>query len=347
MKIIDINFVPFWAVDADKLAAYCRESGVRKHCLSASRAIKYDVREGNADLDRREFIAKTTAFAGAALAFGGCVSLSRGCSERVPYGDTIGDRLWMWGHGADALLTGQDNYGLEAERRMDMAPACEYMGIRNVCVIRWHGKPEPPFDDCARSLSGLKRVAWSITDGSAQTFSEKVDFAFSLSDRMPNLTTFYMDDYFCNNWKSRRPTSELVDLKSRMQEKGIELACVLYSDQNGFKKEYRPQLALCDEVSCWFWEGENITGMAERMKACRDFVPAESRLMLGLYMWDFGGRKPLPADLMKHQLDVAGDLIARGIVNGLIFHCTILCDLGLPAVETARKWIVRHGTDRI
>ena len=57
-KIIDIhghlgniNFVLFWAADADKLAAYCRESGVTKLCLSASRAIMYDVREGNAELD--------------------------------------------------------------------------------------------------------------------------------------------------------------------------------------------------------------------------------------------------------------------------------------------------------
>ena len=58
-KIIDIhghlgniNFVPFWAADADKLTDYCRESGVAKLCLSASRAIMYDIREGNAELDR-------------------------------------------------------------------------------------------------------------------------------------------------------------------------------------------------------------------------------------------------------------------------------------------------------
>ena len=57
-KIIDIhghlgniNFVPFWAADADKLADYCRKSGVTKLCLSASRSIMYDVREGNAELD--------------------------------------------------------------------------------------------------------------------------------------------------------------------------------------------------------------------------------------------------------------------------------------------------------
>lgn len=297
-------------------------------------------------MKRGDFILNAVALGGAAM-LGGCRIPHSGNTVRVPYGDTLGDRFWMWGHGADALLTGQDNYGLKAERRIDMANACDYMGISNVCVVRWHGKPEPPFDECARSLSSMKRVAWSITDGSKQPFEEKLNSAFDLADKMPNLTTFYMDDYFCNNWKSRRQTAELIDLKDLMREKGLELACVLYSDQNGFRKEYRSQLALCDEVSCWFWEGENIAGMTERMKACRDFLPAESRLMLGLYMWDFGGRKPMSADLMARQLDAAGELLSQGIVSGLIFHCTILCDLGLPVVESARAWIAEHGKDRI
>ena len=57
-KIIDIhghlgniNFVPFWAADGDKLVTYLKDSGVDKLCLSASRAIMYDIREGNAELD--------------------------------------------------------------------------------------------------------------------------------------------------------------------------------------------------------------------------------------------------------------------------------------------------------
>ncbi len=47
----NINFVPLWAADADRLEEYCRDSGVTTLCLSASRAIMYDVREGNAELD--------------------------------------------------------------------------------------------------------------------------------------------------------------------------------------------------------------------------------------------------------------------------------------------------------
>ena len=47
----NINFAPFWQADAGTLESYCRQAGVDKICLSASRAIMYDVREGNAELD--------------------------------------------------------------------------------------------------------------------------------------------------------------------------------------------------------------------------------------------------------------------------------------------------------
>ena len=47
----NINFAPFWQADAPALEDYCRRSGVDYLCVSASRAIMYDVREGNRELD--------------------------------------------------------------------------------------------------------------------------------------------------------------------------------------------------------------------------------------------------------------------------------------------------------
>ena len=48
----NINFAPFWQADAAGLERYCEESGVDHLCVSSSRAIMYDVREGNAELDQ-------------------------------------------------------------------------------------------------------------------------------------------------------------------------------------------------------------------------------------------------------------------------------------------------------
>lgn len=48
----NINFAPFWQADAATLERYCAEANVDKLCVSASRSIMYDVKEGNAELDK-------------------------------------------------------------------------------------------------------------------------------------------------------------------------------------------------------------------------------------------------------------------------------------------------------
>ena len=47
----NINFSSFWQADAACLREYMRKSNTDKLCLSSSRAIMYDIFEGNAELD--------------------------------------------------------------------------------------------------------------------------------------------------------------------------------------------------------------------------------------------------------------------------------------------------------
>ncbi len=46
----NINFAPFWQADVKKLEEHLERSGVDKLCVSSSRAIMYDVKEGNREL---------------------------------------------------------------------------------------------------------------------------------------------------------------------------------------------------------------------------------------------------------------------------------------------------------
>ena len=50
--------------------------------------------------------------------------------KNIPYGNEIGDRLWMWGTTAIfcALLHKTEGYNLPYDKRIDMADAC-VMGI--------------------------------------------------------------------------------------------------------------------------------------------------------------------------------------------------------------------------
>lgn len=48
----NINFAPFWQADRSKLEQYLAAAGVDKLCVSSSRSIMYDVREGNRELSQ-------------------------------------------------------------------------------------------------------------------------------------------------------------------------------------------------------------------------------------------------------------------------------------------------------
>ena len=290
---------------------------------------------------RRGFV---TGLAAAGLgAAAGCRSL---CGQSF-YGATIRDRLWMWGHHPDMSQRSVAKGAVWPGPAVDQAEGCRLMGIPNNCVIRWGNKPAYPWGDYFEQFKSLKRISFGIADASKGSVKDKMRLAFDvLQPTMPNLTGCFLDDYFCPADIGQKGL-DLRMVSDEVHAHGLRLSVVLYSDQNGFRKEYKRDLGLCDETSLWFWKSANIETMGDQVKRCREFIGPEKDLLLGLYMWDFGGRKPMSADLMARQLDAAGELLRQRIVCGLIFHCTILCDLGLPVVESARAWISEHGKDRI
>ena len=293
------------------------------------------------EMTRRGFLqaASAAGFMGAA----GCLTTAP--QGRVPYGNTIGDRLWMWGHHPDSFDDAQSKkevYNLPHGRRIDMAAACRIMDIPGCCVVRWRNLPrKADLPVYMKQFAQTKRVAFSITDSAAEDFDEKVRLGFELADQIPNLTTFFMDDFWCSGTK-RPPIERIRALKPELAARGMRLAVVLYSDTNGLKKEFREVLDLCDEVSYWFWNGKNVGGIEESVGRLREFVGKEKPILLGQYMWDFGGKREMPIELMSNQLMASERLLKSRQISGLIFHCTPLVDLDLAAVKLSRLWIAEH-----
>jgi hypothetical protein len=62
-------------------------------------------------------------------------------------------------------------------------------------------------------------------------------------------------------------------------------------------------------------------------------------------MWNFNNKTTVPIELMKHQLDCASRRLKSGEMEGLIFHATPLCDMGLETVEYSRRWVDEHGSE--
>ncbi|MCL2303753.1 MAG: twin-arginine translocation signal domain-containing protein [Planctomycetaceae bacterium] len=300
----------------------------------------------NEKMNRRRFIGTTTLGA-AALALGVRGNFCR-ADELRKYEPNLRDRLWMWGHGPG---TTDGICNIPAGNKIDMADAIDSMGIPNVCVIRWMGKPEPPFDEYIKQFHKTKRVAWSVVDGAPQDYVQKKQWAFELSETMPNLVNFFLDDYFVGNavpdeGREDSPAcltlSQIRDLRKEMAslKRPTDLSVVLYSNQlqPGIKRHIEP----CDVVSFWTWHATDLVALQDNFKRYREIVPDKPTL-LGVYMWDFGNAKPITMELMKLQLEFALEQLKQGQIEGLIFHCTPLCDIGLEAVTYSRKWIDKHG----
>ena len=118
---------------------------------------------------------------------------------------------------------------------------------------------------------------------------------------------------------------------------------VIYSDTlRDLGQGIKLHLDCCDVVSFWTWFAANLVSLEDNFRKYREIVPDKPTL-LGIYMWDFGNMKPITMDLMKLQLAFALKKFKQGQIDGMIFHCTPLCGLGLEAVEYSKKWIAEYG----
>ena len=108
--------------------------------------------------------------------------------------ETVRDRLWIWGHVEGSY---DNSYGLPQNSHMTPIQGAEYLGIPNIIMVRYGGKPQPPFDDYAAQYRNVKRLMWSfVGDAGSGTSQEEQDHVLELARKMPNITGLFMDDFF-------------------------------------------------------------------------------------------------------------------------------------------------------
>lgn len=302
-------------------------------------------------MDRREFLKKTSALA-ALGALSSTQSLTCAAETKVPaYEDNLQDRLWMWGHDSGVYDGPNGPYNIPLSPPISMAEGIRSMGIPNVCVIRG-GTPNAEYRE---QFKDVKRIAWNLSSGSNRSYRALKDYVFGLRDTTPNLTGYYLDDFFrfgdspgFDRESETVPAPAALSIEEMQQlheetvayRRRLDLAVVLYTAQ--LCPAIKPVMKYVDTVSLWIWNGSDIQKIDASFKKYRSLVPDKPTL-LGIYMWDFGGKKELSTDFMAQQLDYALMLYKDGQIEGLIFHCTPLCNKGLAAVDYARDWIAKHG----
>lgn len=137
--------------------------------------------------------------------------------------------------------------------------------------------------------------------------------------------------------------AELTTLCNRLSGsvRGLKLWVVLYDGQLDWP--VKEHLELCNKVTYWTWKADNLKNLESTFAKMEKLVPQKCGKILGCYMWDYGGKKPMPLDLMKYQCETGLRWLKEGRIEGMIFLASCICDLDIEAVEWTRKWISEVG----
>jgi len=65
------------------------------------------------------------------------------------------DKIWLWAHEAGSHNSWANMPGVS---RITPVEAACHMGISNLILVAYANRPEPPFDQYALPMSGLRRL---------------------------------------------------------------------------------------------------------------------------------------------------------------------------------------------
>jgi hypothetical protein len=259
-------------------------------------------------------------------------------------GNTVRDRLWIWTHAAGVH---NRDWELPGQSRMTPLEGACYLDVPNLLMVRYLGEPPlEQFDRYAISFRPMKRVVWSLVGASGQTGKEDREVVFNLAERFPNIVGFIMDDFFREDGAGALSPDELKSLRQRLAIGGVkhDLFVVVYQSQLGLNLSRH--LEYCDVVTFWTWVSQEVKDLEKNMDRL-DTIAPKHRKMLGCYMWDYGNKRPMPLDIMKHQCELGLRWMKEKRIEGMIFLGSNICDLGLETVEYTRSWIKEVGEQRL
>ncbi len=333
-------------------------------------------RPETANCSRRTML-KSTAAAAGALAMSAGHGLAATPQKNPAARSTVRDRLWIF-----TVFAGGDNNSLESGgvrggSRMTPAEGAFWLNVPNLLLIRSNNQPPLPegawrtktsFEQWAISLQPLERVVWSVVGSGGKGGMNELGPVLQLAKKFPNLGGIYLDDFIIDMKKqpdgryAGRPAlhpDELKSARQRMKALGrpMDIWVTLYTHEicpprkttkPGFRACVPPLadfLDLFDVLTLWTWNADELPALEENLAALEAIAPKKHRIALGMYIWDFPNRRPVPLELMKHQCDLGLKWLKEKRIDELIFLANTVLDVGLPGADFARDWIARHGRE--
>lgn len=256
---------------------------------------------------------------------------------------TLLDHLWNWGH-----LEGSHNLCTGLQCTMTPEEFAEAYGIKNAFLVSYGGNIQPPFHDMAKRLSGLNQIKWSVLgDASTPLPDDELGNTKDILEVLevaPNISGGIVDDFFHEPRMSIYTPDVLLKIRQTMNAKNRDFWCVLYEHQ--LDLDLQKYLGSFDGVTFWLWNSDSIKELDSYLEKIFKLV-GDKPLMLGVYLWDYGGQKDMDPALFEIQIKRYFELIQAHRIQGVIFCSGCIGDADLETNRILKKYIAEYGSNEI
>jgi len=249
----------------------------------------------------------------------------------------VSKRIWLWGQTPGGY--DQHGYNLPRGNRMTPCEALDFFGIENVCRVKLDEEADQSFLTDPWLGEPAKKVCLSLVGAGGEVPKDDLEDILTLAAKDERIVSAVMDDFISPKRMKVFTPDKLRYYAERLRTgapKPLELWSVLYEKDLDHLPADR--VGIFDVTTFWTWFGEHLDDYSANYEGIRRVI-GDGRLMLGVYMYDFGNRRPLSDDAMKKQLDFVGDKLVRGEIEGAVLCSNVIADLGLTAVDITRDWI--------
>jgi len=257
--------------------------------------------------------------------------------------DKLRDRFWIWGHPTNSLYK---CFGITEESSMSPVDGMEYLGARNIFYVPMGWQTDRIAE--TERMKDVREVGWSVEVAARNP--ENVTEAAMLAKKYPNVTRAVFDDFFndenvANNYLNYTPEL-LAKFRQELHSAGAEMWMVLYTKQFDLGLDLKPFIDEFDGISLWFWTAQDVENFDKRLSTFFSLTENKKRLV-GCYLYDFGGEKPVKKETVAFQLEKNREFIMNSLTEGVILHTNAVADLGHEGVELAREWLAAHGDENV
>ncbi len=257
-------------------------------------------------------------------------------------------KVWLWGQTAGAHHAG--DYGLPGENRMTPLEGAKHFGIKKLCRVKMGVDTNLSLRAEVEKLGEMDSIVLSIIGSGGCEFhkdgKDDLEEVLKICRDHPQVIAGIMDDFISPARMETYTPDVLLRMRQRLHtalERKVEFWTVMYERDlaEADEEEVRRRLQMFDLFSFWTWFGENLDNLEENYQKIRALA-GKKRMLMGVYMWDYGNKCTLSDERMHHQIEFVEEKTAKGEIEGIILCSNCVADIGLSAERIVYDWLCKN-----